>query len=159
MASWNAICFLRPLVSRYKYFNNIISPGLSTLPDNPEDSRFWTGSPGLQIRVWNLLDNRRSLPFLVESTFWKYNFKYILCCLSYFTVNIERFLTSSRVPLLRNIYEQCYWCKVSQLGKMLQFQQHLFHAFFSQMTSCAVCIIMSFIIPPHQFSIFEDVRG
>ena len=25
MASWNAICFLTPLVSRYKYFNNIIS--------------------------------------------------------------------------------------------------------------------------------------
>ena len=31
---------------------------------------------------------------------------------------------------------------------MLQFQQHLFHAFFSQMTSCDVCIMMSFFIPP-----------
>ena len=31
---------------------------------------------------------------------------------------------------------------------MLQFQQHLFHAFFfSQMTSCAVVIMTSFIIP------------
>ena len=30
--------------------------GLSTLPDNPGDSRFWTISPGLQIRVWNLPD-------------------------------------------------------------------------------------------------------
>ena len=39
-------------------------PGLSTLLDNPGDSRFWTVSPGLQIRVWNLPDNRRSLPFL-----------------------------------------------------------------------------------------------
>ena len=26
-------------------------PVLSTLPDNPGDSRFWTVSPGLQIRV------------------------------------------------------------------------------------------------------------
>ena len=42
--------------------------GLSTLPDNPGDSRFWTISPRLQIRVWNLPDNRRSLPFLVDST-------------------------------------------------------------------------------------------
>ena len=31
-------------------------------------SRFWTVSPGLQIRVWNLPDNRRSLSFLVDST-------------------------------------------------------------------------------------------
>ena len=30
--------------------------------------RFWTLSPGLQIRVQNLPDNRRSLPFLVDST-------------------------------------------------------------------------------------------
>ena len=31
---------------------------------------------------------------------------------------------------------------------MLQFQQHLFRAFFFlQMTSCAMCIMMSFIIP------------
>ena len=31
-------------------------PVLSTLPDNPGDSRFWTVSPGLQIREWNLPD-------------------------------------------------------------------------------------------------------
>ena len=41
--------------------------GLSTLPDNLGDSRFWTVSPGLQIRVWNLPDNRQNLPFLVDS--------------------------------------------------------------------------------------------
>ena len=49
---------------------------LSTLPDNPGDSRFWTVSPGLQIRVWNLPDNHPSFPFLVDSTFWQRNFKY-----------------------------------------------------------------------------------
>ena len=53
-----------------------LTSGLSTLPDNPRDSRFWTVSPALQIRVWNLLDNRRSLPFPVDSTFWQWNFKY-----------------------------------------------------------------------------------
>ena len=31
-------------------------------PDNPGDSRFWTISPGIQIRVRILPDNRRSLP-------------------------------------------------------------------------------------------------
>ena len=39
----------------------------SSLPDNLGDSRFWTISPGLQIRVWNLLDNRQSLPFLRQT--------------------------------------------------------------------------------------------
>ena len=36
-------------------------------------------SPGLsgrlQIRDWNLPDNRQSLPFLVDSTVWQWNFK------------------------------------------------------------------------------------
>ena len=41
---------------------------LSTLPDNLGDSRFWTVSPGLQIRVENFPDNRRSLLFLVDLT-------------------------------------------------------------------------------------------
>ena len=50
--------------------------GLSTLPYNPGDSRFWTVFPGLMIRFWNLLYNRRSLPFLVDSTFWQWNFTY-----------------------------------------------------------------------------------
>ena len=49
---------------------------MSTLPDNPGDSRFWTVSPSLQIRVWNLPDNHQSLPFLVDLTLWQWNFKY-----------------------------------------------------------------------------------
>ena len=36
----------------------------STLPDNPGDSRVWTVSPGLQIRVWYLLDNHQRCYFL-----------------------------------------------------------------------------------------------
>ena len=48
---------------------------MSTLLDNPGDSRFWTVPPGLQIRVWNLPDILRSL--------------------SDFNVNIERFLKTS----------------------------------------------------------------
>ena len=42
---------------------------LSTLPDNPGDTRFWTVSPSLQVRVSNPPEIRRILPFLVESTF------------------------------------------------------------------------------------------
>ena len=44
--------------------------GAPMADDIPGDSRFRTLSPGLQIRVQNLPDNRRSLPFLVDSTFW-----------------------------------------------------------------------------------------
>ena len=51
-------------------------PGLSTLPANPGDSRFWTVYPSLKGRVWILPDNRRSIPFLVYSPFWPWNFKY-----------------------------------------------------------------------------------
>jgi len=59
---------------------------LSTLLDNPGDSRFWIVSPSLQIRVWNLPDSCRSLPFLHVS---RPNFPTILKiwtilpCLSY----------------------------------------------------------------------------
>ena len=41
---------------------------LSFLPDNPGDSRFWTVSPGLQIRVWNLPDNCQILQYFVHLT-------------------------------------------------------------------------------------------
>ena len=40
-------------------------------------SRFWTISRGLQIRVWNLPDNRWSLSFLVDSTM-KFQILYVL---------------------------------------------------------------------------------
>ena len=42
---------------------------LSTLPNNPWYSRFWIVSPSLQIRVWNLQENCRSLPFLSRLDF------------------------------------------------------------------------------------------
>ena len=48
-----------------------------------------------RFRVWNLPDNRGSLPFLVVSTFWHWNFKYFALFELFFTVNIERFLTNS----------------------------------------------------------------
>ena len=42
--------------------------------------------------------------------------------------NIERFLT---IPVCRcNISNQCDCWEVNQLGQMLQFQQHLFRAYF-----------------------------
>ena len=51
------------------YFRNTLNvriilqiAGLSTLSDNTGDSRFWTVSPSLQIRDWNLRDK---YPFLL----------------------------------------------------------------------------------------------
>ena len=55
-------------VSDYASSHYLNLAPLSTLADNPRDSIFWTVSPGLQIRVWNLPENR-NLPFLVDSTF------------------------------------------------------------------------------------------
>ena len=119
-----------------------LATGLSTLPDNPEDSRFWTISPGLQIRVWNLLDNHQSLPFLVDSTFAKWNFKYFALfdiIILLLTLNF-----SSKIPVCRcNISNQCDWWEVNQLGQMLQFQQHLFRAYL--FTNDVMCHALFFI--------------
>ena len=48
---------------------NIGQAGLSTLPDNPGDSRFLTISPGLQSYVCSLPDKCGSLLFVVDLTF------------------------------------------------------------------------------------------
>ena len=61
---------------------------LSTVPNNPGYSRFGTVSPGLQIRVWNLQDNLRSLPFLQQTRLTDYKISTILRCLSHFYVHI-----------------------------------------------------------------------
>ena len=71
---------------------------LSTLPDNPGDPGFWSESPGLLIRVWNLPDNRRSLAFLQWARLSDY--KLILRWLSYFDVNQER-IVLTHSPLSR----------------------------------------------------------
>ena len=100
-------------------------PGLSTLPDNPGDSRFWIISPGLQIRVWNLPDNRRSLPFLVDATFAKWNFKY-LPYLSYFTVYTStwdwNFCNFCNLTLLLC----CTWCSSFKASLLLFLMFFLF---------------------------------
>ena len=121
---------------------------LSTLPDNPGDTRFWTVSPTLQVRVSNPPENRRILPFLVESTFQQWNFQYF--ALSYFcTVDIESFLVISGMPLY---YKQaCGWWEVNRSSQMLC--NINFCAFsviansgrsastvsLAQITSCAIC--------------------
>jgi len=60
---------------------------LSTLPDNPGDSRFWTVSSGLQIRVWYLPDNRQSWYFCrLDFPTIKFQIFCVVCA----TVNMER---------------------------------------------------------------------
>ena len=65
-----------------------LKTGLSTLPDNPGDSRIWTEPPGLQIRVSNLPDNHRSFPFLVRPDFHNNKTLNIWIFSDYFTVNV-----------------------------------------------------------------------
>ena len=73
-------CFVSPFL--WASSNDFLISGLwmvlSTLPRNVGDSRFWTVSRGLQIRVWNLPNNHQSLPFLVDATLWQWNFKYFV---------------------------------------------------------------------------------
>ena len=143
---------------------------LSSLLDNLGHSRFWTVFPGLQIRVWNLPDNYRSLPLFSseDTTFWQSVNYFGLFELFKINVNIEHFLINSSIPLL--IFD---WWEVNRSGQMLQYQQHLFRTFcvitnswWSKWTSkfctnditCHAlwCYLSSL---PYQFSIFEDVGG
>ena len=70
---------------------------LSSLPDNPGASRFWTLSPSLQIRVWSLLDDRQSCSFCrLDFPTIKFQIFCVFCA----TVNEERFLINySGMPL------------------------------------------------------------
>ena len=70
---------------------------LSSLPDNPRASRFWTLSPSLQIRVWSLLDDRQSCSFCrLDFPTIKYQIFCVFCA----TVNEERFLINYSGMLL-----------------------------------------------------------
>ena len=130
--------------------------GLSTLPDNPGDSRFWTVSPGLQIRVWNLPDNRRSLQFLVESTFWKWNFKTALFELLY--CSQRTFPHQLRYAI---VIKAIMWLVGSTLVRSnvtiptISFPCVFFHK-WRHVPFALWRHLSSF---PHQFSIFEDMGG
>ena len=120
-------------------------PVLSTLPDNPGDSRFWTISRSLQIRVWNLPDNRRKFAISCRLDFPTMKFQ--IFCVVWIILMLTILNVSSQTPV----------CNIdisnNVVGQMLQCQQHLFRAFcvttniwddrsqrvfFAQMTSCAV---------------------
>ena len=102
---------------------------LSTLPDNPGHSWFWTISVGLQIRVCNLPDNCRSLQFLVDSTFCQSNFKYF----ALFELFTPSNVSSETLVCLCNISNNVIGGKQTNQVQMLQF-----HCFFAQMASCFV---------------------
>ena len=126
-------CICRKLSPLWLSLNAV----LSTLPDNPGDPRFWTVSPSLQIRVWNLPNNHQSLPFLVDTTLWQWNFKYFALFELFY---LEHFLINSGMPLK---YKQLLdWWQVNQSGQMLQFQLHLFCAFLEKWRH-GLCIMTS----------------
>ena len=121
-------------------------PVLSTLPDNPGDSRFWTVSPGLQIKVWNLLDNRRTFAISCRLDFPTMKFQ-IFCVVWIIIILMLTLRISSQTPVCN------FDISNNVIGQMLQCQQHLFRAFcvtanirddrsqrvfFAQMTSCVV---------------------
>ena len=92
---------------------------LSTLSRQSMRPRFWTVSPGLQIRVWHLPDNCWSLPFLRRLAL-----KFQLFCIVWLIL----MLTSNVFSLIPVCH--CNWWEVNQSGQMLQWQQHLFCTFY-----------------------------
>ena len=92
---------------------------LSTLSRQSMSPRFWTVSPGLQIRVWHLPDNCWSLPFLRRLAL-----KFQLFCIVWLIL----MLTSNVFSLIPVCH--CNWWEVNQSGQMLQWQQHLFCTFY-----------------------------
>ena len=88
LSFWNIFYTLRKPVT-------VMSAVLSTLPDNPGDSRFWTVSSGLQIRVWYLWDNRQSC-YCCGLDFPTVKFQIV--CIVCATVNMECFLINSGMP-------------------------------------------------------------
>ena len=63
------------------------NPGLSTLSDNLEESKFWTVSAGLKITLWDFPINRRNLSLLVRIDFHNNKISNTLCSLSYFNTD------------------------------------------------------------------------
>ena len=126
----------------HSYFRSFLQCGelersaavLSALPDNPGDSRFWTVSPGLQIRVWNLPDILRSLQFS--------------CRLDFPTINLQVFRVVWAILLLTSSVSSktLVWYIMPQI-------------FFAQMTSYTGAIWHHLSSLAYQFSIFEDVVG
>ena len=146
-------CFVSPFL--WASLNDFLISGLwmvlSTLLGNAGDFRFWTVSPGLQIRVWNLPNNHQSLPFLVDATLW-HEISNILCCLSYF-INIEHFRLNSGIPLK---YKQQNDWQVNNMvaSKPIRSNVTIPTTSFGEMMSWAVHYDIIY-----HFSIFEDLRG
>ena len=91
-------------------------PVLSTLPDNLGDSRFWTVSRSLQIRVWNLPDNSRKFA--------------ISCRLDFPTMKFQIFCVVWIILILTlNVSSQTPVCNIdisnNVIGQMLQFASPL----------------------------------
>ena len=68
-----------PEQTRFQIFRNYL---FSAVNSNPGDSRFWTVSPGLQIRVWYLPDNHQNCYFLY-TPLSDHKLSNILRCLSH----------------------------------------------------------------------------
>ena len=103
-----------------------INAVLSILPDNPGDSRFWTASPGLQIRVWNLLDNRRkfAISFWLDSLTMKFQIFCVVWTIDtmlFELLNCERLVISKVgwvLMLTLNVSSHTPVCNVNTSNKM-----------------------------------------
>ena len=100
---WYEFCLLRKnFQASFKSWCSFLTsplrqPGnvteLSTLPDYPGDSRFWTKSPDLRITIWNLPINRLRFSFLARIHVHNRKISNNLCFMSYFNIDINKIQT------------------------------------------------------------------
>ena len=126
---------------------------LSTLPDNPGDSRFWTVSPGLQIRVWNLPDINQRLPFGYRLDFPTINFEIfcVVCAILLLKSNISSInvgVVYYAIAMYQEILNNVKHCKFGMIGliSICCTNDVVYHAIWGHLSS-----------HPYQFPIFEDV--
>ena len=126
---------------------------LSTLPHNLGDPRFWTVSPGLQIRVWNLPDINRRLPFSCRLDFPTINFEIfcVVCAILLLKSNISSInvgMVYYAVAMYQEIRNNVKHCKFGTIGltSMCCTNDVVYHAIWGHLSSL-----------PYRFSIFEEV--
>ena len=120
---------------------------------NPGDSRFWTVSPGLQIRVWNLPDINQRLPFGYRLDFPTINFEIfcVVCAILLLKSNISSInvgVVYYAIAMYQEILNNVKHCKFGmiRLISICCTNDVVYHAIWGHLSS-----------HPYQFPIFEDV--
>ena len=98
----------------------------------PGDSRFWTVSPGLQITVWNLPDNRRKFAISCRLDFLTMKFQ-IFCVAWIIIILMLTLNVSSQTPVCNFDISNNVICVTTNIR-----DDRIQRVFFAQMTSSII---------------------